>query len=1188
MAKLTSTTIYGSANISGNVITTGPTFDISATNGLNFSSGNTITGVNFTNNGSGTGISGQPTIVFSNPTAFNGAVANANAVLRLSGSISIQNVGSGYANGDILYANSASQLNAFTIIVTSNTATTYGTGGINGFALASYGLYFSLPTYTGTAGAPILSLTGGKGTGANVQSFSGFAVNNLNFLSVGSGYTEVPTVTFSGNNSSSVIGYPYVGSVSKITALGNNLDLYTPGGRQVRISDTGAAVNFVQLYGAATGGGPAITFVGSDSAVVGVYGAQGAGAHLFTTNGNQQFRISDTASAVNYVQVTGAPTGLSYTQGLSITAQGSDTDVPLNIVSKNQGALRLISGGSGSGQITISGGTTGSGVPSAVFGTSSVAGNYWSFSGPQSSGNGPYIQTASSVGDTNIDFRFGSTGTGATRFFSGNLNGGRGYEQFRIADVTSGNAVNFLQVSGNTSNSGPVLSAQGANTNIDINITSKGTGNISHYAANSYFYGNVIVTGGMTVAGNTTIENVNITSISVNTTESIVTTGNITTGNVFIKNSITGNTSTITTDTLGNLILNPSANGAIQTNIGDGTTANGNIRGANAVDLQTVRNQNYQVASGFASVITGGNNNQSPGYRGFIGAGAYNNNSGSDSVVVGGYSNYTAVIDGVIGGGAYNNIPGGPDYSTIAGGFGNFYGISQNGQAPSGTQFGRGFIGGGVGSNIQGFYDVIGGGNKNITSNVAAQAVVSTTTYSNNVIYVSSTTGIQLGQGVTGTNISFDSWVTGINGNMVTLNNNTYASGTTTATFFNGSATIVGGQSNAANGSFSFVGGGGAPYGFNLNPQNFSGLGNMASGNYSAIVGGQANKTTGIYSFIGGGSYNSATAINSTVVGGELNTANGAFSFVGGGGGTVTADGNVAVAANSAIVGGQSNYINTGAQWGFIGGGKINSLGASAQYGVVVGGVNNSVSQYLGCIVGGTSNLNYGQYASMVGGFNNQVGYMGFVGGGQYNNAATTNSFGAVVGGYQNNAFGDWSFVGGGYRNFASGKYSAVLGGYQATTRGVTCAQAFGNSPWGSTQGTSQLGTYILSANTNSATANTMTSDWTYPASATNQVILPNNSAYIFKGSVVGTITGGGNTSMWTFEGGIKQGGSAGSTALVGTPIINLIAQDGGASAWSVAITADTTLGALKISVVGDPSATVRWVGRVDTTEVTF
>ena len=288
------------------------------------------------------------------------------------------------------------------------------------------------------------------------------------------------------------------------------------------------------------------------------------------------------------------------------------------------------------------------------------------------------------------------------------------------------------------------------------------------------------------------------------------------------------------------------------------------------------------------------------------------------------------------------------------------------------------------------------------------------------------------------------------------------------------------------------------------------------------------------------------------------------------------------------MVGGQTNIIDAGAQWGFIGGGKVNSIGSSGQYGVVVGGVNNSVSQYLGCTVGGTSNLNYGQYASLVGGFNNQVGFMGFVGGGQYNNASTTNQFGAVVGGFQNNAYGNHTFVGGGYRNYASGVYSAILGGYQSTTRNINCAQAFGNSPWGSTQGTSQLGTYILSANTNSVTANTMTTDWTYPASATNQVTLPNNSAYMFSGSVVATVTGGGNTSMWTFQGGIKQGATAGSTALVGTPIINLIAQDGGASAWQIAIAANTTLGSLQISVIGDPSATVRWVGRVDTTEVTF
>ena len=41
MAKLTSTTIYGSANVTGNLVSTGNTFAVSPVNGLTFGTGNT-------------------------------------------------------------------------------------------------------------------------------------------------------------------------------------------------------------------------------------------------------------------------------------------------------------------------------------------------------------------------------------------------------------------------------------------------------------------------------------------------------------------------------------------------------------------------------------------------------------------------------------------------------------------------------------------------------------------------------------------------------------------------------------------------------------------------------------------------------------------------------------------------------------------------------------------------------------------------------------------------------------------------------------------------------------------------------------------------------------------------------------------------------------------------------------------
>jgi hypothetical protein len=113
-----------------------------------------------------------------------------------------------------------------------------------------------------------------------------------------------------------------------------------------------------------------------------------------------------------------------------------------------------------------------------------------------------------------------------------------------------------------------------------------------------------------------------------------------------------------------------------------------------------------------------------------------------------------------------------------------------------------------------------------------------------------------------------------------------------------------------------------------------------------------------------------------------------------------------------------------------------------------------------------------------------------------------------------------------------------------------------------------------LTSNTSAATTN-------------NQVILPNNSAYYFRGSITSGVTGGGNSAMWSFEGGIKRGANAASTTLIQS-VINPVAADSGASTWIVALSADTTNGGLAVTVTGQASTTIRWVCKIETTEMTF
>jgi hypothetical protein len=75
--------------------------------------------------------------------------------------------------------------------------------------------------------------------------------------------------------------------------------------------------------------------------------------------------------------------------------------------------------------------------------------------------------------------------------------------------------------------------------------------------------------------------------------------------------SVTTQTSSViqATTTNANLVIAPNGTGALMASIPDGTATGGNARGTNAVDLQTSKNVNTQVASGQYSNISGGRGN---------------------------------------------------------------------------------------------------------------------------------------------------------------------------------------------------------------------------------------------------------------------------------------------------------------------------------------------------------------------------------------------------------------------------------------------------------------------------------------------------------------------------------------------------------------------------------------------------
>jgi hypothetical protein len=127
----------------------------------------------------------------------------------------------------------------------------------------------------------------------------------------------------------------------------------------------------------------------------------------------------------------------------------------------------------------------------------------------------------------------------------------------------------------------------------------------------------------------------------------------------------------------------------------------------------------------------------------------------------------------------------------------------------------------------------------------------------------------------------------------------------------------------------------------------------------------------------------------------------------------------------------------------------------------------------------------------------------------------------------------------------------------------------------------------LLARQTTDATATVLASD-NNAAATTNQVTLPNNSAYSFSGEVIAGVTSAGDSARWTIDGAIKRGANAASTVMVGTPTVTMSHFDAGAATWLVAVTANTTLGCITVTVTGAAATTIRWVCKINTTEMTY
>jgi hypothetical protein len=413
------------------------------------------------------------------------------------------------------------------------------------------------------------------------------------------------------------------------------------------------------------------------------------------------------------------------------------------------------------------------------------------------------------------------------------------------------------------------------------------------------------------------------------------------------------------------------------------------------------------------------------------------------------------------------------------------------------------------------------------------------------------------------------------------------------------------------------------------------GTNNSATAFGSVTCGGDSNQSTNTYSFIGAGAANTASAHYSSVVSGYSNSATGRYNFIGNGyanSGTA----NAAVTTQSATMNGTTAVTLSGSNASIkvgqlitgtsitnfpdtyvsaisgtsltlsqaASGSSTSTLSFFTPHGVVVGGGNNQATGSYSFIGGGgdagtaaNRNTASGAWSTVVGGWGNVASGGGaFIGGGGLNSSAvpttgnTASGNGTVIcGGMGNTATASYAIALGGFTNVSNGLHSVVLGGSSATARGITGNVVFSGSsnPFSFSSGAHQAALLVLGVQTTDATPTALCSN-SSAAGTTNQVILPNNSAYFFTGEVISGVTGGGNTKGWTIEGVIKRGANAASTALVGTPTVTSMYADVGAATWAIAVTADTTNGGIRVTFTGQAATTIRTVCRINTVEMTF
>lgn len=258
-------------------------------------------------------------------------------------------------------------------------------------------------------------------------------------------------------------------TVAALTATGQTSLGGAVGAEAFRAVPVASAISRLESYGSATGSSPRLMTNGTESTAGLVIATPGTGSVRLFTNWNtassEQFRIAHTASAVNYVQASGAPTG----SAASIGVRGSDTNVASSYSSQGSGTHFFYT-------------NSGTAVQFSIAHTATSV-NYWQTSG-NTTGNRPSLTIQGM--DTNPGGAIYSKGTGDLVL---GTNGSSG--QFVVAHTAA--SVNFAQITGSATGNGIVLAANGTDAGVDIRYRTKGS-NAHYFDTNSTTTPQLVVT----------------------------------------------------------------------------------------------------------------------------------------------------------------------------------------------------------------------------------------------------------------------------------------------------------------------------------------------------------------------------------------------------------------------------------------------------------------------------------------------------------------------------------------------------------------------------------------------------------------------------------------------------------------------------------------------------------------------